>query len=248
MSRVPRVALNLLSVALLLAGLGLAATVIVPQVWGPNLPPQIAGLEEPSPEEALSEDGDPGADPNGEQGPAASGDLPESGEPAAPAAPAEPEEPAAAGSGAGDEARGPEDKSLTVTVPGMSRMEEREIPSTAGDDMEALKDNAAIHLDGTGFPWQEEANVYIAGHRVGYPTTGSFLAFYDLNNLQGGDEVYVTDADGEEYTYEVFRSFVVGPEDVAVTRPEEGRNILTLQTCTLPDYTQRLIVQAEKVA
>jgi sortase A len=32
-----------------------------------------------------------------------------------------------------------------------------------------------------------------------------------------------------------------------VTRPLEGRNVLTLQTCTLPDYSRRLIVQAEKV-
>ena len=38
---------------------------------------------------------------------------------------------------------------------------------------------------------------------------------------------------------------VVGPEDVSVKEPIEGKNIVTLQTCTLPDYKQRLIVQAE---
>ena len=32
-----------------------------------------------------------------------------------------------------------------------------------------------------------------------------------------------------------------------VTQPIEGKNVLTLQTCTLPDYSQRLIVQAERV-
>jgi sortase A len=32
-----------------------------------------------------------------------------------------------------------------------------------------------------------------------------------------------------------------------VTDPIEGKNILTLQTCTLPDYSQRLIVQAELI-
>jgi sortase A len=26
-----------------------------------------------------------------------------------------------------------------------------------------------------------------------------------------------------------------------------GKNVLTLQTCTLPDYSQRLIVQAELI-
>ena len=36
-------------------------------------------------------------------------------------------------------------------------------------------------------------------------------------------------------------------DDVFVTRPLKGKNILTLQTCTLPDYSRRLIIQAEKV-
>ncbi len=144
-------------------------------------------------------------------------------------------------------AGGPEDKTLTVTIPKMSRVENATIPSTAGDDEQALKENAAIHLEGTGFPWQEEANVYLAGHRLGYPNTDSFLAFWDLDALENGDEVVVTDADGKDYTYRVFEEFVVGPADVEVTRPVPGKNILSLQTCTLPDYSQRLIVQAELV-
>lgn len=145
------------------------------------------------------------------------------------------------------EAGGPEDKTLTVTIPEMSRVENATIPSTAGDDEAALKDNAAIHLEGTGFPWEAEANVYVAGHRLGYPNTDSFLAFWDLDALENGDEVTVTDADGKDYTYRVFKEFVVGPADVQVIEPVAGKNILSLQTCTLPDYSQRLIVQAELV-
>ena len=145
------------------------------------------------------------------------------------------------------DAGGPEDKTLTVTVPKMERIENDTIPDTEGDDEDALGDYAAIHLKGTGFPWQDEANVYLAGHRLGYPGTESFLAFYDLDVLQNGDEVYVADADGKQYTYRVFEQFVVNPEDVWVTEPIQGRNVLTLQTCTLPDYSQRLVVQAELV-
>ncbi len=88
----------------------------------------------------------------------------------------------------------------------------------------------------------------MAGHRLGYPSTDSFLAFWDLSNLEDGDEIYVTDAMGRSYTYKVFKEFVVNPSDIFVTQPIEGKNIVTLQTCTLPDYSQRLIVQAEKVA
>lgn len=145
-------------------------------------------------------------------------------------------------------AGGPEDKTLTVTVPKMERIKEAAIPDAEGDDEEALKNYAGLHLKGTGFPWQEEANVYLAGHRLGYPATDSFFAFYDQDSVQVGDEVYVTDADGKEYTYRVFENLVVNPTDLWVMEPVPGKNILTLQTCTLPDYSQRLITRAEKVA
>jgi sortase A len=140
---------------------------------------------------------------------------------------------------------GPENKTLELTVPAMSRIENDDIPYTTGTDEEALKTHAAIHLEGTGFPWDDEANVYIAGHRLGYPNTESWLTFWDLNEVSEGDDIYVTDANGTKYTYKVFKTFVVSPSDTHVTATEPGKNILTLQTCTLPDYKQRLIVQSE---
>lgn len=140
----------------------------------------------------------------------------------------------------------PKDKTLKLTVPKMSRVNNLTVYDAEGDDEEKLKESA-IHLKGTGFPWQKEANVYIAGHRLGYPATGSFLVFYDLDKLRNGDEVFITDANGKKYTYKVFREFIVDPTDLSVTEPIKGKNIVTLQTCTLPDYTQRIIVQAELV-
>jgi sortase A len=144
---------------------------------------------------------------------------------------------------------GPKDKTLELTVPAMNQIKEDTVPTVPGNDAQALKsalgDHAAVHLAGTGFPWDEEANVYMAGHRLGYPKTNSFLAFFDLNELEQGDEIYVTDANGTKYTYEVFKEFIVSPTDLSVTDPVPGKNILTLQTCTLPDYAQRLIVHAE---
>jgi sortase A len=151
-----------------------------------------------------------------------------------------------AGNG-GEAASAPEDKTLKLTIPKMSRIEKDTIPYTTGDDEPALKANAGIHLKGTGFPWEDEANVYIAGHRLGFPGTDSFLAFYDQQKLQNGDEIYVTDSEGNRYTYRVFEEFVVQPEDLYVTEPVEGKNILTLQTCTLPNYTERLVTRAELV-
>lgn len=158
----------------------------------------------------------------------------------APSAPAETQ-----AQSAEDLANAPADPTLTMTVPSMERVSDSPIPDTFGDDEESLKNFAGIHLEGTGFPWQEEANVYIAGHRLGYPNTPSFLAFWDLDNVAEGDQIFVTDANGRNYTYKVFQTLEVGPTDLWVTEPQDGKNILTLQTCTLPDYANRLIVQAE---
>ena len=166
----------------------------------------------------------------------------------APAAPPEPE-PSAEAPREEEPAQpavdAPEDETLRITVPKMARIKDDEIPTTKGDDEAALKEHVAIHLEGTGFPWEEEANVYVAGHRLGYPNTDSFLAFWDLDALENGDEITVKDANGREYVYEVFEEFDVAPTDLYVLDPVPGKNILTLQTCTLPDYSRRLIVQAE---
>lgn len=141
-------------------------------------------------------------------------------------------------------ASAPKDTTLQLTIPKMARVEDLLVYDAPWDD-EAAIDTSAAHLDSSGFPWQEGANVYIFAHRMGFPGTKSFLVFYDLDVLENGDEVFLTDADGTRYTYEVFEQFVTDPYDWGPTEPEAGKSILTLQTCTLPDYTQRLIVQAE---
>lgn len=141
--------------------------------------------------------------------------------------------------------KAPADDTLTLTVPKMERVQEAEIPNGLGNDEALLRENAAIHLEGTGYPWEEEANVYIAGHRLGYQDTGSYLAFYDIDKLENGDEMFITDADGNKYTYEVFEEIVVDPTDLYVLDPLKGKNIVSLQACTLPDYSKRIIVRAE---
>lgn len=145
-------------------------------------------------------------------------------------------------------AKVPQDKTLRLTIPAMARIEGDEIPTSSGTAENKLRNNAAIHLRGTGFPWQRQANVYVAGHRIGYPGTESFLTFYDLDDLEAGDHIFLADANGRRYIYRVFRSLVVTPTNLSVTRPLAGKNLLTLQTCTLPDYTRRLIVQAERIS
>jgi sortase A len=138
-----------------------------------------------------------------------------------------------------------EDRTLRLTVPKMAEIKNDEIPTGQGTNEALFRDYAAVRLPLTGFPWNEEANVYIAGHRIGYPGTNSDMAFYDLEDLANGDEIYLEDAEGRKYTYEVFNKEIVEPTDLSVLRRIEGKNIVTLQTCTLPDYADRVIYQAE---
>lgn len=150
------------------------------------------------------------------------------------------------GDTSGEEAsQGPQNKMLKITVPKMSELDGDEVPTGRGDAEALFKNYAGAHLLGTGYPWEEEANVYIAGHRLGFQGTPSYLAFYDIDKLQNGDEIILEDANGETYTYEVFNTIVTDPTDLSVLEPIPGKNIVSLQTCTLPDYADRVIVQGE---
>jgi LPXTG-site transpeptidase (sortase) family protein len=139
----------------------------------------------------------------------------------------------------------PKDEALKLIVPEMKRVNGVPVYNAAPAGYEKALHDGAVHVKGTGMPWQREANVYIAGHRIGFPGTKSHLVFWDLDKLESGDEVILTDANGARYTYEVFKKFEVDPDAVHVLRPFNGKNIVSLQTCTLPDYKERLIVQAE---
>ena len=141
----------------------------------------------------------------------------------------------------------PSDSTMTLTVPEMRRVDDVPVYTGAANDKGALHEST-LHLQSTGFPWQSGANVYIAGHRLGFPGTRSYLVFWDLNALEDGDKVILTDANGTRYTYNVFNSTIINPDDYYITRPVPGKSVITLQTCTLPDYSQRLIVQAELTA
>jgi sortase A len=147
-----------------------------------------------------------------------------------------------------------EDPTLSLSIPKLDK-EIEEIPTGRGDDTQLLEENAAVHLLYTGFPWQKVANVYLAGHVEGYEGTPSYKAFEGLKTLENGDEVIVTDANGTEYSYEVYEKKIVRPTDVEVLDRVPGKNIVTLQTCELvnvdengnPDYsnTERLVVHGE---
>ena len=138
---------------------------------------------------------------------------------------------------------GPEDKTLYLTIP---KIGVEGVPAFDTVSEEKLRDGT-VHIPATGYPWQEGANVFIAGHRIGFENTLSYYVFFRLDELREGDEIQLEDSSGRQFVYRVSETVVVGPDSVEVMNAVEGKSLITLQTCTLPDYEERLIVQGELV-
>ncbi len=120
----------------------------------------------------------------------------------------------------------------------------------------AALDAGAAKLVETGFPWQKGANTYISAHRLGWPGTASDHQFYNLPLLGYGDRIYLTDANGTTYTYEVTEFYEVLPSETWITAPVAGRDMISLQTCiedygdywTMgPNWYVRYVVRADRV-
>jgi sortase A len=110
--------------------------------------------------------------------------------------------------------------------------------------------NGVRHVPGTSLPWSDapQRNVYIEGHRLGWPGTGSYHVFYSLNTLEEGDEVRLKDRDGRTYRYRVSEKLRVNPDDVWVMGQVRERDMVTLQTCTpIPTFDKRLVVRADRI-
>jgi sortase A len=135
---------------------------------------------------------------------------------------------------------------MSLSVPSIGI---HDAPVLNSDSRRAL-DMGVVHLPDTSLPWSDtsQRNVYLAGHRLGWPGTGSHLIFYRLDELDGGERITLRDRGGRRYDYRVLESFTVGAEDGWVTGRVKGRDLLTLQTCTpIPTFQKRLIVRAERI-
>ena len=127
---------------------------------------------------------------------------------------------------------------------------------TNTNDFSAM-DYGAIKLANSGFPWQDNANTYIAAHRLGWPGTASHHQFYNLPMLGIGDVIYLGDVNGTTYTYRVSGFKEIAPNETWVTGPQAGRDMISLQTCienygdywTMgPNWYVRYVVQADRVS
>jgi len=154
----------------------------------------------------------------------------------------------------GSEVQAPSDESIagsdtgtiSLTVP---KLDLEDVAVPAGSSQKELDREGIIRLKETGVPWQEGSNTFIVGHALGFMQTRVPYVFYDLDEMQPGDEILVENEAGDEYTFRVYDYMTVRPADYWVTYPVEGKTIISLQTCTpVPTFENRLIVRAELVS
>ena len=121
-------------------------------------------------------------------------------------------------------------------------------PVMGTDNQQALE-KGIVHVPETSLPWTQapQRNVYLAAHVLGWPGTGSRLIFHNLDQLGSGDEILLKDRQGERYRYKVTEKLVVDPDERWVMGQELDRDMVSLQTCTGPNFSKRLIVRADRV-
>lgn len=105
--------------------------------------------------------------------------------------------------------------------------------------------NVAVgHMQGTSLPVGGEGNHCVISAHRGLP---SAKLFSDLDKLVKGDIFTVTVLD-ETLTYEVEDVFIITPDNVSYLALVEGRDYLTLTTCTPYGVnTHRLLVRAHRI-
>jgi len=111
------------------------------------------------------------------------------------------------------------------------------VEGTTADNLKC----AAGHVENTNY-FGEAGNCVICGHNGGLYG----VLFKYLKNVKLGDEVKITDEYGDEYTYEVYDSFIVEPDEVWVLSDltnDDGDKLetLTLFTCENNGKKRRII-------
>ena len=135
---------------------------------------------------------------------------------------------------------------LWLTVP---RLGLKNVLVRAGSTQAELDREGVLRLDGSGVPWEEGSNTFIAGHALGFEWTRVKYAFRDLEKMKPGDEIFVRDSEGNKYTFRVYDRMTVRPEDYWVTYPEPGRTLISLQSCVpIPTFENRLVVRGELIS
>lgn len=117
------------------------------------------------------------------------------------------------------------------------------LPIYHGTSAESLRRGVG-HLEGSSFPiGGESTHSILTGHR-GLPQAELFT---DLDQLEEGDVFYIHILE-ETLAYEIYEIETVEPENVESLTIQEGRDLVTLVTCTPYGInSHRMLVHAQRI-
>ncbi len=117
------------------------------------------------------------------------------------------------------------------------------IPVYHGTAEDVLLEGAG-HLEGTALPvGGKGTHAVMTGHR-GLPQAAMFT---DLDKVVVGEDIEL-DVYGQTLVYRIIESSVVLPTETELLRPQVGRDLISLVTCTpIGVNSHRIIVTAERV-
>ncbi|MGI6011817.1 MAG: class C sortase [Ruminococcus sp.] len=117
------------------------------------------------------------------------------------------------------------------------------LPIYHGTSEEVLAEGAG-HLDVTALPIGGEGNHSVISAHRGLPSAELFTR---LDEMEEGDTFYIHVLD-QTLAYEVDQIEVILPEELTLLQPEEGKDLVTLLTCTpYAVNTHRLLVRGTRV-
>lgn len=126
-----------------------------------------------------------------------------------------------------------------------------QVGQDAGGKMDVPKEVINIGWYQLGFKPGESGNSVMAGHLD--TVTGAPAVFYNLNQLQIGDQVIVTDVNGKNLTFEVVKvqSYPFNQVPLEEVFGSSNKRMLNLITCVgtwnvgSRNYSHRLVVYTE---
>lgn len=117
------------------------------------------------------------------------------------------------------------------------------LPVYHGTSEQVLRRGAG-HLQSSAFPIGENNRRAVISAHSGF---GASKMFSDLTEIEKGDVFYIHVLD-QRLMYRVCEIQVIWPEDTDQLAPEQGRDLVSLLTCTPYGInTQRLVVTGERV-
>lgn len=117
-----------------------------------------------------------------------------------------------------------------------------DLPIYKGTDEAVLQNGIGCMVEGSSLGGAKSTHSILVGHR-GLPHADLFKR---LDELEIGDCFTLLVAD-KELAYEVCSIQVIRPSDIKVFRVQEGRNLVSLVTCTPYGInTHRLVVTGER--